>query len=175
MSIEILTQEEQLVAELERLGIRYLSRQTNYQAQDVRPPWMLLVDLIQQPSSRIRTAVIAVLLARPEYAQAIPTTLERLQPRDRWTLKLFYTAAVLLQKEYAQHLRPFLGNRWQWLPDWFSSDFGLNAKKAPRELLRFLGLQHRQYTDIHLNWMGTYVNVAQQLLRRWELENLWNR
>ncbi len=57
--------EEELVAELDLLGIRYLSRQSSYRASQVRPPEALLADLVRQPSARVRAAVIAVLLAHP--------------------------------------------------------------------------------------------------------------
>jgi hypothetical protein len=88
------TQEEQLVAEIEKMGIRYLSRQTGYQAKRVRTPQRLLADLLRQPSSRVRTAVIAVLLAYPEYAQVVPQILKRLSLSDQIMFKLFYTAAA---------------------------------------------------------------------------------
>jgi hypothetical protein len=45
-------QEEHLVADLELLGIRYLSRQTDEQAERVRPAHLLLADLVRQPSGR---------------------------------------------------------------------------------------------------------------------------
>ncbi len=51
--------EERLVAELEQLGVRYLSRLTNEKARRVRTPHKLLADLVQQPSSRVRAALIA--------------------------------------------------------------------------------------------------------------------
>ena len=94
-------EEERLVAELELLGIRYLSRYTSDQAERIRPPDVLLADLVRQPSARVRAAVLAVLLAHPEYAEAVPTALQQLGPAERRTLRLFYTAAVLLQQEYA--------------------------------------------------------------------------
>ena len=105
--------EEELVAELELLGVRYLSRQSSYQASRVRPPETLLADLVRQPSARVRAAVIAVLLAHPEYADAVPVALEQLLPAERLTLQSFYAAAVLLQQEHADRLRAFLGTRWR--------------------------------------------------------------
>jgi hypothetical protein len=63
-------------------------------------PSALLADLVRQPSARVRNAVIAVLLAYPDYAEAVPAALERLRPAEQQTLRLFYTAAVLLQQEY---------------------------------------------------------------------------
>ncbi|MBC8254446.1 MAG: hypothetical protein H8E35_10460 [Ardenticatenia bacterium] len=51
--------EDQLVAELELLGIHFLSRLTPYQAPEVRAPATLLADMVQQPSTRVRQAGIA--------------------------------------------------------------------------------------------------------------------
>lgn len=166
-------EEEQLVAELELLGIRYLSRHTSDQAQRVREPDVLLADLVRQPSARVRNAVIAVLLSYPDYAEAVPAALERLQPVEQRTLRLFYTAAVLLQQEYAARLRPFVAGRR--LPDRFATDLGLPPVGSPRERLVALGQRHRQQTQSIVNWVGTYEKVARCLLRSWELEDKWNR
>lgn len=166
-------EEERLVAELELLGIRYLSRHTSDRAEGVRPPDVLLADLVQQPSARVRAAVIAVLLAHPEYAEAVPGALERLRPAKQLTLRLFYTAASLLQQEYAERLRHFAVDRQ--LPNRFAADLGLPDVASPRERLAVLGQRHRQQTQVDVNWVGTYENVVRCLLRSWELEGQWNR
>jgi hypothetical protein len=168
------TQEEQLVAEIEKLGIHYLSRQTDYQARQVRAPQQLLADLLRQPSSRVRTAVIAVLLAHPEYAQVVPQVLNQLPLADHTTFKLFYTAAVALQLQHAERLESFLGQRWQWLPDLFSQELGLVLDVPAEDALRELGTVHQRKTGVMVNWVGTYQSVAHHLLRRWELEQQWN-
>ncbi|MBU0491459.1 MAG: hypothetical protein KKA73_02745 [Chloroflexi bacterium] len=172
---QALTEEEKLVAELGLLGIRYLSRQTLYQAYEVRPPENLLADLVQQPCARVRVAIIAVLLAHPELAVAVPAALEQLQPHERLSLQWFYVAAMLLQREYASRLRPFLTTQWQWLPDLFSVELGLPAGGTPRERLILLGHQQRRQTQTAVNWAGTYEQVAHKLIRRWEREVQWNR
>jgi len=161
--------EERLVAELEQLGIRYLSRQSDYQAKHVRAPQRLLADLVRQPSSRVRAALIAVLLAHPEYGGDAPSVVQSLSHDEQWTLKLFYTAAVLLQKEYAARLQAFLGEGWCWLPDWFSDELDLPLA-TPAEQLRALARLHQQKTGVVLNWAGTYDHAARHLLHRWELE-----
>ena len=166
-------EEERVVAELELLGIRYLSRHTSDRAESVRPPDVLLADLVRQPSARVRAAVIAVLLAHPDYADAVPAALQQLGPAERRTLRFFYTAAVLLQREYAGRLRAFVAG--QWLPDRFAVDLGLPDAALPRERLAALGRQHRQQTQAYINWVGTYENVARRLLRSWELEARWNQ
>ena len=166
-------EEEQLVAELELLGIRYLSRRTSDQAKRVREPDALLGDMVRQPSARVRNAVIAVLLAHPEYAEAVPAALERLRPAEQQTLRLFYTAAVLLQQEYAERLQAFVAGRR--LPDWFADDLKLPSAASPRERLAALGQRHRQQTQTVVNWVGTYENAVRCLLRSWELEAQWTR
>jgi hypothetical protein len=166
-------EEERIVAELGLLGIRYLSRRTSARVEGVRPPDALLADLVRQPSARVRAAVIAVLLAHPEYAAAVPVALEKLAPAERLTLQLFYTAAVLLQQEHTERLLRFVASRQ--IPDRFSAELGLPESASPPEQLSALGQQHKRRTHTHVNWTGTYESVAHHLLRSWELEAQWSR
>jgi hypothetical protein len=166
-------QEERIVAELELLGVHYLSRRTPDRAKRVRPPAVLLADLVRQPSARVRISVIAVLLAHPDYAQSVPDALERLHPDEQWTLRLFYTAAVLLQQEHAKRLR--LWQSRQRLPDLFGADLGLPATGLPRERLIALGQRHRQQSGANVNWVGTYESVVHHLLRSWERQAQWSQ
>jgi len=177
-------EEEQLVAELELLGIRYLSRRTPDRALRVREPDALLADLVRQPSARVRNAVIAVLPTHPGYADALSAALKRLRPAERRTLRLFYTAAVLLQQERAERLQSFVTGRR--LPDRFAADLGLPSATSPRERLLTLwnwsndtaasfkspystglalGRRLRPQTQTVVNWVGTYENVERCLLR----------
>src|SRR5512137_74521 len=96
-----LTTEDSIVAELEQLDIRYLSRQSRGAGAQRRPPATLLADLMRQPSARVREAVIAVLLAHPAYAQAVPAALAQLSAPEQLALRFFYSASVLLQRQYA--------------------------------------------------------------------------
>jgi hypothetical protein len=172
-SLPPIAKEEILVAELEQLGVRYLSRLSAEKVHRVRPPSELLADLIQQPSSRVRVALIALLLARPSYGKFVPVTLEQLTLDQAQTLKLFYTAAVVLQRQYAAPLRSFLGSDWHWLIDYFSAEFEL-PEAGPKEQLKVLAKLHQQITGVSLNWAGTYESAARHLLHRWELEQTWN-
>ena len=173
--LETVSEEEKLVAELELLGIGYLSRQTNYRADTIRPNEVLLADLMRQPSARVRAAVIAVLLSRSEYADNVPAALQRLQPFEELTLRFLYTAAMLLQRDYSSRLRAFTPSRRQWLPDFFSTQLGLSTDGTPRDRLIALGNEHRRQTGVVANWVGTYENVVQRLLRHWELASQWNQ
>ncbi len=51
-----ISEEEYLVAELESLVGRYLSRQTAYLAEHVRPVDVLIAGLVCQPAARVRNA-----------------------------------------------------------------------------------------------------------------------
>jgi predicted nucleotidyltransferase len=168
--------EEELVAELELLGIRYLSRQSSYRASQVRPPEALLADLVRQPSARVRASVIAVLLAHPEYADAIPAALQSLGPVERLTLQSFYAAAVLLQQKHAHRLRELMGARWRPLPrlSEHTPELSLPDDGTPDEALASLGREHQRWSGSMVNWTGTYDQVARQLMRRWEMERRWN-
>jgi hypothetical protein len=141
----------------------------------VRSPERLLADLVRQPSARVREAVIALLLAHPEYAAAIPGALAQLAHLEQTNLQLYYTAAVLLQQEHAERLRLRLAARWRPLPDLFSEELGLLRSGSHREQLARLGRIHRQLSGAVVNWTGTYENVARHLVRRWELERRWNQ
>lgn len=170
-----MTAEDQIVAELEQLNIRYLSRRGGDTGAQMRPPAELLADLMRQPSARVREAVIAVLLAHPAYAQAVPAALAQLSGPEQSALRFLYSAAVLLQQQYADALRPYIADRWQWLPDLFSQELGLPGSGTPRERLERLGVVHRAHTRSAINWTGAYDNVARKLLRRWRAEQRWNR
>jgi len=165
--------EERLVAELSDLGIGYLSRRSATRPRSARAPGQLLADIVCQPSSRVRTAFIAVLLAHPEYAAHVLNALHRLPSEPAQTLKFFYTAAVILQRQYQSQLQPFLGASWLTLPRLFGDEFPLPAD--PRQQLQALARLHQERTGQHLNWAGTYEHAALSLLRRWQMEKLWTR
>jgi hypothetical protein len=166
--------EELLVAELEILGIRYLSRQSQTRSDKVRPAAQLIADMVRQPSSRVRMALISLLLAHPEFGENTPDALTRLTNVEGMKLKLIYSAAVLLQRIYAGQLQAYLMGNWRWLSDWFSVELKVSGN-TPEERLMNLALIHRHTTGIALNWRGTYENAAQQLLHQWEMEQIWSQ
>ena len=166
--------EEQLVAELEQLGVRYLSRRHHVEGAEARPQHKLLADLVRQPSSRVRTALIALLLAHPDYAASIPAAIQDLTLSAARTLKILYTAAVHLQRQHADRLQEFLGTNWRWLPDMFSDELGVRGA-TPLTRLQSLGRIHARWSGAHHNWAGTYENASHLLLRRWEMEQIWKQ
>jgi DNA-binding TFAR19-related protein (PDSD5 family) len=128
--------EEQLVAELAGLGVRYLSRQSAEIARSVHAPHELLARLVCQPSSRVRLALIALLLARPDYARQVLRALKSLKQSDAQRLRFYYSAAVILQQQYAENLRAALGANWRQLPDLFADELGLTGDSLATRLAR---------------------------------------
>jgi hypothetical protein len=110
--------EERLVAELAQLGVSYLSRQSDGFVS-LRPPHIILAELVRQPSSRVRVALISLLLAKPEYAEHIHVALKRLAPKDTQTLKILYMAAVFLQQKNTEPLKNLQKHSWKELPTCF--------------------------------------------------------
>jgi len=165
-----LQMEEEIVAELARLGIRYLSRLSQSGPHRNHPPEQLIADLTRQPSSRVRGALISLLLAQPGFAAQVPPALQLVNREQGVRLKFFYTAAVLLQRKFADQ---FLQDKLQALPDLFSWEMGLSGTNVDDQL-RQLGLKHQQATGQYINWKGSYENAASCLLRQWELESIWS-
>ena len=162
-----LEKEEEIVAELQSLGIRYLSRVSNTSAHENHPPAQLIAEIICQPSSRVRNALIPLFLAKPEYAAHVQEALTKVNDEQGMMLKFFYTASVFLQ-------RKLLLNPNALLPDLFSEEFGISGTNAD-EKLRALGRRHQHVSGLHINWQGTYENAARHLFRQWELEKIWKK
>jgi hypothetical protein len=163
--------EERLVAELELLGVAYLTRQTSDRADATRPPERLLADLVQQPSARVRAAVIAVLLLHPGYARAMPGALARLPEGPRLTLRMFYTAARLLQRAHAADLQSIAPARR--LPKRYAVDLGLLDAAPEEEQLAALAERHGRASKAALNRRGTYESVVRNMARSAEAARRW--
>jgi len=167
--------EEQVIAELARLGIGYLSHSGEPFETVVRRPDQLLADIVRQPSSRVRTSLIPLLLARPELSAYVPLARSRLRGPSRKLLELFYSAALFLQRKYRSILVGIQTDGFQELPDLYSEHLGITAGLPVEESLGILARRHRALTGTVANWAGTYENAVQHWLRHHENERRWNR
>lgn len=84
-------------------------------------------------------------------------------------LKLYYQAAVYLQRELESQLRPYIEN-WEPLPDLFSRELDLPVPNAARATdgLSALAALHRVHSDLDADWAGSYrhyIPLALKLLR----------
>jgi hypothetical protein len=167
--------EDRLVAELHRLGVTYLSNRLTGLSDPPRPPEQILARCVQQPSSRVRIAVIAVFLLHPAYSAFLTASLSMVGEDQRQLLMLFYTSAVYLQRLYQDQLLPIVTDHWEWLPDRFGSGFGIPPGISPHEAIRLLGAKQQQLSHSLANWAGTYESVALHLIRYKQLERQWNQ
>ncbi len=163
---------DELVGALDSLDVHFLTGgESSRSARNITPA-DLLAQLAAQPDARIRLAIIALLLRRPEFALALPSAVEQVKGETQQLLKLYYTAGVLLQRLYHHSLEHLLGAQ-PLLPNLFGSDLGVSLVSEPHEDLQRLGEQHALLTGLNINWAGTYEYAAQRLIKRLEHEVLW--
>ena len=163
---------EQLIGALNALDVHFLAGGESADPTVALPPARLLAGLAEQRDARLRLAIIPLLLCRPELARVVPEATSLLPEPALTTLKLFYTAAVLLQQEYAVPLRDLTG-RWAPLPDLFSKELGVPSGGSLEARLKRLGERHRALSGLAANWIGTYRYGAERLIKRLEWEAQW--
>src|SRR5687767_5029469 len=154
---------EALVAVLAQLDIRHLRTATSAKPL-AKEPDFLIAALAQDPSPRLREALIPLFLRHPQFASFVPEIEAALSPEARLTLRHFYTAAVYLQRLWRGKIEMYLGPL-PLLPDYFGqSEWNL---PAPTEHygeagLRCLAEHFRAETGD--NWLSTYQTAMSLFL-----------
>jgi hypothetical protein len=163
--------DEQLVAELHRLGVMYLARFTVCPAPDM-PPAALIAALARHPLSRFRAALILLFLRQPRYSHHLAEALPQLTPQEQATLKLYYQASVYLQREVEPVLSDHLGSMPA-LPDLFSVELGTphasevrSRQRSAQAALLQLGSVHAALTGVNCRWAGYYRQNIPLFLRQ---------
>lgn len=164
--------EAALAAELDRLGLRFVTSS----AEDAPPFALSTEDLIAALASskeaRLRMALIPLFIAHPEYSRFVSQVSQELVGQAQITLVCYYTAAVLLQRKYAQRLLR-LGLEVSDLPDIFGHSLALPLNSSADALLLRLAEQQTQMSGRPINWYGTYEHAMERFIRRLELEAVW--
>lgn len=161
-----------LAAELERLGLRFVSSSP----EDALPFALSTEDLIaalaRSKEARLRMALIPLFIAHPEYSRFVSQVSQELVEQAQITLVCYYTAAVLLQRKYAQRLLQ-LGLKASELPDIFGHSLALPLNSSADDLLLHLAEHQIQMSGRPINWYGTYEHAMERFIRRLELEAVW--
>src|SRR5262245_24179544 len=149
--------DEMLVAELYRLGVRHLVR---LKPQMVYPAWpapKLIASLAGHGHARFRGALLLLFLRRPSLNGAALEALPGLDELAANTLRLYYQAATYLRPAMEALLRAHSDDVAP-LPALSSAELGLPAPgEVPVEAeLKALGERHAQLTDRAYNWAGSY-------------------
>jgi hypothetical protein len=114
-------------------------------------------------------------LLHTDYTEYVPTALGFLNENQRQLLKLFYTAAVHLQRLYQSELIAIIGSELVWLPDLFGEELGTSSTLSPQDAIQQLGIKHQEITHSLTNWSGTYKNAVHHLIRYKQREAQWNQ
>lgn len=162
-----------LVAALVQLNVDFVmcDKQVSGARQASRPA-ALLAGLAQQDEARLRLAIIPLMLRHPEFASSAPDAVRLLDPRRRVYFKLYYTAAVLLQRKHADRLRSVVSDATP-LVDWYSKELGIREPCSPDGGLRALDNKHRQRSGLALNWVGTYEHALERFVKHLKMEREW--
>lgn len=170
---EVVLSETSMIAELAARGLEYIVDTANMPAfVEPVPTAALIAGLSQSDDARLHMALIALFLYQPVSATAVSAALALLDENNQKNLKLFYTAAVILQRIHADELRQYRPH-WQPLPDYFSISLNLPLTAAPHMQLKQLGRRHQELSGITANWTGSYQYAADRLLARLAKEALW--
>ena len=161
----------QLIAELHALGLHFVIGSKPPLIRRRLAPATLLAGLAEQTDGRMEMALIALFLYQPTFAEVVKEALVRVDETTRTKLKLFYTAAMLLQQIHAERLRLLCPR--QPLPDLFSHELGIALTGTPKVRLRQLAARHRALSGWAINWLGTYQYAAKRLITRLEKEAIW--
>jgi hypothetical protein len=164
--------EETLIAKLSSLGLQFVIGESKAFLLNDLTEVELIAGLVQQSDARLRTALIALFLYRPDLETAVSPALSTLAPNKQIQLKIYYTAAMLLQRIHEIRLKQLIPY-WHWLPNHFAKSLKLDETDSPTEQLRRLGHQHREISGVAANWAGTYQFAAQRLITRLEKEAVW--
>jgi len=171
MNINTIPSAEELVGTLNALDVPFLSGGIKSTQKIV--PAQLIAGLAMQPDARLRLALIPLLLSRPDLAPtAVLEANSYLSGVAAFNLKLFYTAALLLQETYQSKLDELLGQR-QTLPNLFGEKLAIAPTGSAETRLRELGERHKALIGVRANWVGTYHHGAKRLIKRLECEIQW--
>ncbi len=155
-----------VAAALAQLDVRFVTRTGKVSGLRLaKRPVVLLVSLAEQDEARLRLGIIPLLLRHPDWATLVPEAVQQVSPHRRDVLKLYYTAAMILQQKYAARLEQSLG-RFAPLTDWYSGELGVPISGDPDARLRILARKHRARSGLALNWLGTYEHAAERFVRQ---------
>lgn len=162
--------DDRLLENLKRRGFCFLN------GGDEHAPWLedaaVLAGLVASQDARVRSVLIAWLLAQPVIHGAGPAVAAQMghaTPLAYHNFIFFYTAAHYLQRIYAPALWVRVA-QWVELPNYFAAQCGVNVgdvalANRPEQMLTQLAQQHARIGNASVNWLGTYHHAVRMVLR----------
>lgn len=163
MDQQVILTDDEMVGALGALDVPFLMNGVQDEIALAVTPVELLQGLTLSPDARVRSAIIPLLLRHPEIADAARVAASRLEGQAQSTLELFYTAALLLQKKYAERLDRLFGAQEN-LPDLFSRTLEIELSDDTQESLARVGERSAELSGLNLNWTGGYEHAARTWL-----------
>lgn len=166
-----LTQDDILAENLLRRGVPYLSGSApDAPALD---DVTLAIGLASSANARVRHALAAWMLARPDAHPVALAASGLLEAPALKHLHLLYSAAVRLQALFRVELKP-LCSVWVALPDHFRATLSPEACDSDAAFaLAGLARQHAAAFGGLIDWEGTYRHIAHGVIRRLTKERSW--
>ena len=155
--------DETIVAEIDALGVRLFHKGDEVRSQNVEPvqpaqPALLLASMAASDEVRIGMALVVLFLEQPTMSNQVESAVGLLSPARAEQMRLFYQAAVYLQRE--------IGARGKAnLPDLYSGRYGSpkpkfgasvdNTNAALDQLAAANAKLPGEFTAL-VNWRNTY-------------------
>lgn len=155
------TLNDQLTNALRTLGVHFILGGNSKDESLHKQPTLLIAYLAESEEARLRLSLIPLFLEHPEFATHVRAVAKTLHQAARLTLQCYYSAAVWLGQKYQAPTKS--------LPDYFSSDLGLQVTEDPETNLRRLARRHQELSGMQVNWLGTYQHAAQVWLKSLEI------
>lgn len=160
---------DELVGALDALDVPFLMGGVQNDTARALPPSVLFQGLASASEARVRSAIIPLLLRHPELAKEAQSASARLSGQPRNTLRLFYTAALLLQRKYALRLARLFGAQ-DALPELFGQTLRIEVTDDVEASLARVGARHAELRGLKLNWVVTYEHAACTFIKYMELQ-----
>jgi len=158
----------ELTNALYALGVKFILGGTNDKEPLHSHPVRMIVALAESDEARLRLSLIPLFLEHPEFSIHAKEAAGEVNSTARLTLQCYYSAAVWLQQKHPAKLESLMGQKAT-LPDYFSSELGLQRTDDPETNLHLLAKRHRELSGNQVNWLGTYKHAAHIFIKGLEI------
>lgn len=151
---------DEMLHALQQWGVPFLSGARASEAPSPLTSCELIQSLIESDSERLKLAVTAFFLIRPERAADVHAVLPHLDQRGSTLLKYYYMAAAYLQVLWQTAL---MSPKQMLLPDYFSEALGLPPPTIPQSHMGLVALEEKFQEAV--GWPYNYRSSFDALVR----------
>ena len=163
-----------IIENLRTLGICYLASGDIKQETKANLPLPTLIKrMAESADPRLRLALIALFIRHPRNYSIVPDLVGQLVDPARTELKIFYMAAVYLQRYWMPRLNLYM-KEFPLLPDLYSKELSLPEpeERHGKNGLYALAERHASRSPYHFNWRASYLKVMDLLFAQLRMEEI---